>query len=113
MDLNKLFKETNKIISLKRLLPLFVLIGFVGSIMVLSPILKSKIPNKDFYKVELIGQVNDIKKKTKSTYFQIANNWYLIKDECIVHVFIGDSINKKKDSYMLKIYDKQSGINPT
>lgn len=110
MYLNKLFKEAEKIVPFKRLLPFFLFLFVIGAVFVFLQIINSKMPNKDFFKVELNGLIHEIKYKPKNNYFQIGSKWYLIKDECIVHISIGDSINKPKDSYMLKIYNKQSNI---
>lgn len=110
MDINKLFKEAKKIVTFKRLLPFFFLLIFIAAVFVFSKIINSEMTNQDFFEAELNGLVNEIKHKPKNNYFQIGYNWYLIKDECIVYVFKGDSISKPKNSYQLKVYDKQSNI---
>jgi hypothetical protein len=110
MDLNKLFKVAEKIVPFKRLLPFFILLIIIGAVFIFLKIMNSESSNQVFFEAELNGLVNEIDHKYKVNYFQIGSKWYLIKDECIVYISKGDSINKPKDSYMLRVYDKQSNI---
>lgn len=110
MDLNKLFEEAGRIVPFKRLLPFFIMLSIIGTVLIFSKVMNSKIPNKEFYAIELIGKIHDISHKPKSTYFLIGSKWYMIKDECIVYIAKNDSISKMKNSYMLKVYDEQSNV---
>jgi hypothetical protein len=110
MYLNKLFEEAGKIVTFKSLLPFFIILSIIGAVLIFSKVINSKMPNKEFYAVELIGKVNDISHKPKSTYFQIGSKWYLMKDECIINIAKNDSICKMKNSYLLKVYDEYSRI---
>jgi hypothetical protein len=105
MDIKRLFVEAQKIVPFKRVLPFFVLLFIIGTILIMSIIKESKMPNRDFFMVGLRGQVYEIESRPKDTYFLIGNKWYLIKNKCIDIICEGDSIEKPKDSYMLKVYD--------
>lgn len=108
MDLNKLFEEAGKISSFNKMRPYFLLLVVISVVLVFLKILNSKKISKTFYNVELSGNVNKIIHKPKNTYFLIGSEWYLIKDECITNIAKDDSIFKKKDSYILKVYKDQS-----
>jgi hypothetical protein len=110
MDSNKLFKEAEKIVPFKRLFPFFILLFTIGAVYVFSKLINSSLPNKEFFEAELSGKINEIKHSSKNNYFQIGTNWYLIKDECIVHFSKGDSISKLKNSYIVRVYDNQLNI---
>lgn len=110
MDLNRLFVEARRIVPFKKLLPFFLILSIIGAVLIFSKVMNSKMPNKEFFVVELIGKVHAISHTPKSTYFQIGSKWYLIKDECIIHIVKYDSIYKMKNSYILKVYDEQSNI---
>lgn len=110
MDLTKLFTVTKKIVPYKKLIPFFILLIIIGAVFIFIKIKNLDSYNQDFFETELNGLVNEIDHKTNDNYFQIGSKWYLIKNECIVYISKGDSINKPKDSYLLRIYDKQSNI---
>ncbi|SMO46814.1 hypothetical protein SAMN06265379_101958 [Saccharicrinis carchari] len=110
MNLNKLYKEAEKIVAFKNLFPYFILLFIIGAVLVFSKIINSEMSNQDFFEAELNGLVNEIDLKPKNNYFQIKSKWYLIKDESIVFISKGDSLSKPKNSYMLIIYDKQQNI---
>jgi hypothetical protein len=110
MDLNRMFEEHERIVPFKKMLPFFTLLFIVGIILIIWTIMESKMPNRDFFKAELSGQVYEIESRPRDTYFLIGNKWYLIKNECIDNISEGDSIDKPKDSYTLRVYDKESKI---
>jgi len=103
MALEELFETANKIVPFRKLMPMYIVLGIMGFITILGVILDSALPNKDFYHVTLIGRINDIHKEPKDTYFLIDHNWYLIKNECVNYMSIGDSLIKKKNSYTFTI----------
>ena len=107
MNINKLFKEANKIVSYKRMLPFFIILCVIGAVVVFSILIDTKMSNKDFFVAELNGPIYEIRQKPKNNYFLIGTKWYLIKDECIVNFSVDDSLNKTKNSYFLIVYDKQ------
>lgn len=110
MDYNRMLEEHEKIISFKKIKPFFIVMGVVGVILILATIMYSKMPNHDFYNIELCGRVYEIENRPRDTYFLIGSNWYLIKNENIDNISKGDSINKPQESYMLKVFDKESRV---
>ncbi|MFZ5430473.1 MAG: hypothetical protein ACOZDD_09585 [Bacteroidota bacterium] len=110
MDFNRMLEEHEKFVPFKKIKPFFILMGIVGVIFILATIINSKMPNRDFYKVELSGRVYEIESRPRDTYFLIGSNWYLIKTENIDIISKGDSISKPQESYMLKVFDKESNV---
>ncbi len=105
-----MLEEHEKILPFKKIKPFFIVMGIVGVIIIFVTIMNSQIPNRDFYKVELSGRVYEIESRPRDTYFLIGSNWYLIKNENIDNISKGDSINKPQESYMLKVFDKESRV---
>ena len=105
-----MFEEHEKIVPFKKILPFFILMFIVGFILILATVINSNMPNRDFFKAELIGQVYEIEKRPRNTYFLIGNKWYLIKSECVDNISEGDFIDKPQESYTLKVFDKDSKI---
>jgi len=104
------FSELDKIVPLKKILPFFYFIGIVFLLGIIVGEICSNIPNTNFYKVELIGEVDEIINKPKDSFFYINDNWYLIKDDCIKYISLGDSIHKNLNSYKVIICDDLSDI---
>lgn len=110
MNVNYLFEEANKIVPFKKMLPFWVLLIIIGLVIIFTKVWNSKTPNQDFYKAELIGRVQNIQEQIGSTFFKIGAKWYLIKDECITHISVGDSIVKNRNSFHLMIFEEKSNI---
>ena len=103
--MDKLFKEAAKIVSLKKLLPFFSILALGTILMFLLSIRESTKTNKDFFNVKLEGRINEIYEEQKESFFLIDSNWYVIKDEMINIICVGDSILKNDSSYIIIIKD--------
>ena len=110
MSTDKLFKEAEKIIPFKRILPFLILLFLIGIGMIVSVIFKSMSQNQAFYKTRLNGIVNEIEQRPKENYYKIESEWYLIKHEIIDEIALGDSIDKIENSNILVLFDDQSNL---
>ena len=104
-----MLEEHEKIVPFRRMRPFLILMVIVAVISILATIIYSNMPNRDFYKTPLNGRVHEIELRPGDTYFLVGNNWYLIKSEHIYKISKGDSISKPQDSYVLTVFDKESG----
>lgn len=105
--MDNLFKKANKIIPFPKLVPLYVIL-----ILFALSVYFYKINNRSntYFELEINGIVTQIMEQPKNVFFNIDNNWYLIKDEIIDEIVIGDSIVKKKDSYEFVLLNEKRGI---
>lgn len=67
-------------------------------------------PNSNdlFYATEIVGTINEVKSLPKANFYKIDKQWYLIRDEVIDYLSMGDSVYKEPESYYLQIYDSHS-----
>ena len=110
MSLSKLFYKAERIVPFKRIFPVFVIMGLIIITLIIATIWHENKSNKKFYKIELIGKVEDIYKLQRSNSYKISGNWYLIKGEFINNIMINDSIIKKRNSYVLKIKNNKNNV---
>ncbi len=105
MNFKNIFYEHNKIVPLRKILPFILVFSIFSIYIITSSLIKSYIPNKLFFELQLKGFVDSICQRPKNRYYYINNNWFLIKGEFIDSISINDSISKSEDSYLLEIFD--------
>lgn len=95
-------------VPLKKLRFIYVFAAITLIFMVARVISSYIIPNKNFYKTAISGEVKHIYETPRSNSYFINGRWYLIKGDCINYIKVNDSIVKLKDSYVLKIIDSDT-----
>ena len=103
MKLTKMFRDMNKVFPFKSFVPVIVFFGLIMIYVVIANIFKDVIPNKNYYKLELIGNVENISRLDNSRIYKIGSDWYQIKGRFINDISIGDTIYKEKKSYVFRI----------
>lgn len=93
---------------LKRLLPMYLFIIVVGTLMVTHIHNVYFRPDKQFFQTELRGTVQEIYSLAEGNRCRIGNKLYLIKGECIDYIDIGDSIATDMNSHYLKVFEKNT-----
>lgn len=110
MRIDKLIVEAEKIVPFRKILPYFLALFIAATIYGFLNLITKLLPNKEYYTTEVIGKVQKIEEKDNNVYFFIGSKVFLIKDEILVHISVGDSLVKHSESYQIIIYDSRNEI---
>ena len=110
MRIDKLFANAEKIVPFKKALPYLLTFFVVGTVFILLDFKSELQPSKEYYFTEAVGKVHKIEEKGNMVYFLIGTKLFLIKDEIIVNITLGDSVVKKSGSYVFTVYNSQNEV---
>jgi len=110
MRIDKLIVEAEKIVPFRKILPYFLALFIAATIYGFLNLIIKLLPNKEYYITEVIGKVQKIEEKDNNVYFFIGSKVFLIKDEVLVHISVGDSLVKHSESYQIIVYDSRNEI---
>ncbi len=102
----KEFERNNRIVPFKLFFPV-ALVFFVGGIIFLSLEIDLWDDVKRFHKVEINNSIDKVIEKPQMICYKMDKTWYFIAAGFNAYLQEGDSISKEKDSYYLRIYNKQ------
>ena len=110
MRIDKLIVEAEKIVPFRKILPYFLALFIAATIFGFLNLIIKLLPNKEYYLTEVIGKVQKIEEKNNNVYFFIGSKVFLIKDEVLVHISVGDSLVKHSESYQIIVYNSRNEI---
>jgi hypothetical protein len=110
MRIDKLIVEAEKIVPFRKILPYFLALFIAATIFGFLNLIIKLLPNKEYYLTEVIGKVQKIEEKDNNVYFFIGSKVFLIKDEVLVHLSVGDSLVKHSESYQIIVYNSRNEI---
>lgn len=110
MELSKILQVTQKVVPFKTIAPIFIIMGVISLYLIIMTIHSDNKPNKYFYETLIIGKIDDIRHKEQYIWYKIGQDWFILLNNQTRDLSIGDSIYKKNNSYLIKVYDRTGKI---